>query len=283
MRKSASLSHGIDRALALALWCSPRRRRPGRLPTAPGHPAITPMKLSVGDMLTIRGRELRLGQLPQHRHLPAPRARAVFVKADKATKTKIKSSFPRKLLPFLSADGGKRASLHPLQAPRARSALRHAFTREALSPVVGPSAGGARRATPGCDPNGIRHGRSTADRRPAADKLEVSSRPTRASADTDSDGVDDGYEYYSALDLNPGRSLRGQAALPERARPERRQRRPRQRRAQPARRVLRLGPLRRRTRAPTPATTATAPRTPAAVPARAGRQAHTSTSTATAS
>ena len=63
-------------------------------------------------------------------------------------------------------------------------------------------------------------------------------------ADTDGDGVEDGFEYRSALDLNSvaqPAALPGQAALPEPARSQRRQHRLRRRRHDAERGVSRCG------------------------------------------
>ena len=79
------------------------------LPKAPVITSISPKKLNVGDTLTIRGRYFLPGNFRNTVAFQKPRAQAVFLKADKATKTTIKIKLTSKLMPFLSQRGGRRS------------------------------------------------------------------------------------------------------------------------------------------------------------------------------
>src|SRR3954454_8950851 len=185
--------------LASALVFSPSAGSAG-LPKAPVITSISPKKLNVGDTLTIRGRNFLPGNFRNTVAFQKPRAQAVFLKADKATKTTIKITLTSKLLPFLSQNGGKaqttRFSIRVLARRFGKS-----FTAKFLSPVIGPSRGPVPSGTPGCNPSpNSMEIDSDSDLLP--DKLEIKLKLDPCKPDTDSDGVDDGYEYYSALDLN---------------------------------------------------------------------------------
>ena len=61
----------------------------GEAASAPQITRVTPLKLGVGDVLTIRGRNFVPGKNRNYVVFQRPRARAVFVAADRATRTKI--------------------------------------------------------------------------------------------------------------------------------------------------------------------------------------------------
>ena len=78
----------------------------GQAATAPKITRVSPLKLGVGDVLTIRGSNFVPGRNRNYVIFQRPRARAVFVKADNATRTKITLVVPAKLAPFLARRGG---------------------------------------------------------------------------------------------------------------------------------------------------------------------------------
>ena len=173
-----------------------------KLPKAPVVKSISPKELSVGDTLTIKGKNFVPGNFKNTVAFQKPRAQAVFLKADKATKTTIKVVITSKLLPFLSQKGGK--------AQPTRFAIRvlakrfgAAFTPKSLSPVIGPGKGPAPAASPDCDRDGTPNGSETDDDNDLlSDTTEAKYRLDSCNPDTDADGMEDGWEYYSALDLN---------------------------------------------------------------------------------
>ena len=104
-------------ALASALVLSPSAGSAG-LPKAPVVTSISPKKLNVGDTLTIRGRHFLPGNFRNTVAFQKPRAQAVFLKADKATKTTIKIKLTSKLMPFLSQKGGTDCSFDRVPTDR---------------------------------------------------------------------------------------------------------------------------------------------------------------------
>jgi hypothetical protein len=185
--------------LASALVFSPSAGSSG-LPKAPTVTSIAPKTLAIGDTLTIRGKNFLPGNFKNTVAFQKPRAQAVFLKADKATTTTIKIKLTSKLLPFLSQKGGTvsatRFSIRVLSRRFGNS-----FTSKSLSPVIGPSKGAVPGGTPGCHPVPT-SSTIDSDHDLLPDKTEIKLGLDPCNPDTDGDGVEDGYEYYSALDLN---------------------------------------------------------------------------------
>ena len=165
--------------------------------------AVSPLRLGVGETLTIRGKNFRPGKNRNWVVFQRARARAVFVPVDTATATKLTFVVPAKLLPFLARRGGQsvptRFSLRVLSRRFARQA-----TPRRLSPVIGPVPAGKKPpAQTGDCINGVPTGRAAdSDRDGLSDSLERTLKTNPCNADSDLDGVTDGYEYESALDLN---------------------------------------------------------------------------------
>src|SRR6266487_2939901 len=133
----------------------------GEAASAPKIVSVRPLKLGVGDTLTIRGTNFRPGKNRNWVIFQRPRARAVFVPADSATRTQIRLVIPSKLVPFLSRKGGAavytRFNLRVLG--RRLSPL---ATRKSLSPLIGPLAGGKAAPVSSADcVDGVPTGRST--------------------------------------------------------------------------------------------------------------------------
>ncbi len=117
-----------------------QRPVPAPIPTVT---AVAPLKLGIGDLLTIRGTGFRTGRLKNTVVFRRDGQRAVFVRADVATTTRIRVRVPAKLEQFLAT--GKGAPI-PTRFRVRVLARRFAqrFTPDRLSPQIGL----ANRATP---------------------------------------------------------------------------------------------------------------------------------------
>ena len=82
--------------------------------TPPKVTSVAPLKLKIGERLTIRGKGFLAGKNRNTVLFKATGARAVFVKAESATSTVLVVKVPAKLAPFLKAASGTRFQLRVL-------------------------------------------------------------------------------------------------------------------------------------------------------------------------
>jgi len=174
---------------------------------------VSPMQVEVGQTLKITGRGFRAGANRNVVAFKRSRQPAVFVNVPTATTRQLTLPVPVKLLPFLKDASGKaivvRFRLRVLSKRFGKS-----FTATKLSPRVGPpgSKGDTPGAAPPADPGTpsaavtcgavITSETNDADKDGMSDALETRVKTDPCKLDTDGDGVSDGFEYESALDLN---------------------------------------------------------------------------------
>jgi hypothetical protein len=168
---------------------------------------VSPLSAHIGDTLTIRGRNFRPGRLKNTVVFKRDRGSAMFVKAEIGTKRLIKVTLPVKLATSLAVSNDTpvptRFRLRVLT-----TTLSKAFTSTKRSPVIGPAlpkstTPAAARADGDCDGDGQINSVDTDDDNDLLpDTTEVALKLDPCKSDTDGDGVTDGYEYRSALDLN---------------------------------------------------------------------------------
>jgi len=174
--------------------------------TRPVITKVKPMDVKIGDTLVIKGKNFREGNLRNTVIFSRRGAMSVFVKADEATKTQIKVVIPAKLGPFLRTKKGKsRATRFTLRV--LADTVSKTATPASLSPVISPATGGdpgtPDTAPADCDKDGVPNSKDDDDDNDLLpDDLEVKVKTDPCKADTDGDTIEDGYEYYSAIDLN---------------------------------------------------------------------------------
>jgi hypothetical protein len=202
MRKSRSLQVIIATALC-AVGLMLAFVEGGQAASTPTITRVTPLKLGVGDKLTIYGKNFLPGRNRNYVVFQRARARAVFAKADTATRTRITIVVPAKLVPFLARRGGSAVTTRFNLRVLARR-LSPVSTRKSLSPQIGPLPAGKQAPVSSADCiAGVPTGKSAdSDRDGLSDTLERQIHTDPCNADTDRDGVTDGYEYEAALDLN---------------------------------------------------------------------------------
>ncbi len=183
--------------------------------------SVSPSKAAVGDKLTIRGRYFRPGKGKNSVIFQRPGSRAVFVKADLATTKMLTVRLPKTLERFLVVKTGQpQPTVFRVRIMADR--LGKAFTPASLSPTISPTPAkpvaapgpgpvapvdpeksGSSYADGDCDADGVKNGADTDDDEDLlADTVETTIKLDACKADTDGDGVQDGYEYRSARDLN---------------------------------------------------------------------------------
>ena len=186
---------------------------------------VTPKTADVGTKLTLQGKNFRRGKAKNSVLFRRDKGKALFVKADVSTTKKLTVIVPKKLEKYMLYKGSTptptRFRLRVLAAK-----LSKAYTSAKLSPVIGPeraatstdgNSGGAGVPTApdgDCDSDGVKNRVDVDDDNDLlGDALELALVLDPCVGDTDADGVEDGFEYQSAIDLNnddyqsPNRSL----------------------------------------------------------------------------
>jgi hypothetical protein len=186
--------------LALALVPATASAKPSRA----GYPSVTkiaPLKLGIGDRLTVRGTGFRAGKGKTSVVFKRRGGRAVFVKADRATSRSLTVTIPVKLMSHLTQKAGAPQPTRFQVRVLARR-LGRSYTAPKRSPLIAPTSGSKGNAND-CDGDGILNSRDPDDDDDLlADAEEASLGTDPCKADTDGDGMSDGWEYLSALDLN---------------------------------------------------------------------------------
>lgn len=171
--------------------------------------SVAPMTAGVGDQLTIRGRNFQLGRNRNTVFFKTGSKPAVAVKAGQATRTTMKVIVPKTVEKYLTVkDGAAQPTRFRLRvlakrfgasytaaSVSPRITLGNAASSGLTSPTTGPAAD--------CDADGIINSVDPDDDNDLlSDALEGTLKLNACNADSDGDGVEDGYEYYSAADLN---------------------------------------------------------------------------------
>jgi hypothetical protein len=168
--------------------------------SAPSITRVTPMRVSVGATLVIRGKRFSPKRKRNTVIFRAPSGRTAFAKPRRASRRKLVVKVPTTVAKLVSRRSNKavptRFKLRVLSGRFSR------WTTRRLSPViVSPSGGPGEGGGPGggdgaCGTGGDWDG----DLLP--NSLEATLKTDPCLADSDLDGVEDGYEEQSAIDLN---------------------------------------------------------------------------------
>ncbi len=172
--------------------------------------SVSPSKAVVGDRLTIRGRNFRAGKGRNTVVFKRDGGRPLFVKADISTRKMIRVTVPARLETLLPLqDGARQYAQFRVRVLSGR--LGRSFTPLSRSPRLGMPV-----AVDGdCDADKRLNGTDDDDDNDLLpDTLETRYRLLECDADTDDDGVGDGYEFASARDLNDDDYQGANTALP---------------------------------------------------------------------
>lgn len=167
--------------------------------SSPAITKVSPMRVSVGGTLTIQGRHFRAKARRNTVIFRASNGRSAFVKPRRASRAKLVVKVPASVARLLTVrNGAQRPTRLKLRVLAGKFSK---FTSRRLSPVVlGTSAGGDGGGGGGvpavCDSDADHDD----DLLPNELEKQVGTDPCLA--DTDGDGMTDGWEYYSARDLN---------------------------------------------------------------------------------
>ncbi len=175
---------------------------------APVVTRITPKHVYVGETMTIRGHHFRRGLNKNTVAFKRRGAKAVFVTAEKGTTKMLRFKLPKRLEKILVVKNGTPTPTR-LQVRVLAAKFGKRFSKRAISPIVGPEKPPAPPKPADVDPNADCDGDGVINRIDAdddndllSDTLEKSLKLDECNVDSDRDGVEDGYEYASAQDLN---------------------------------------------------------------------------------
>lgn len=150
---------------------------------------VSPSKLGVGGDLTLLGRNFRSGMRKNTVVFKRDGARPIFVRAGRSTSRKLVVRVPQKMIRSLKQTRDRPvATRFRVRVIAQRFGKR--YTTLAASPILSPVV---------ADPD-------DADGDTLKDSIERKVGTNLLNADSDGDGIEDGFEYFSAKDLN-GASL----------------------------------------------------------------------------
>src|SRR3954467_13876205 len=194
-------------ALLSALLVLSSTASAAKRPPTPEIKSISPLAVKVGEKLTVKGTNFVPGKSKTRVFFVRRGGGTAFARADTATRTKLVVTIPAQLDKVLA---GKAARVQIRVLTKKFGKL--SATKK--SPVVSPAT---IAVDPGSDPNNSGpagpNGDCDNDKVPnsaetdkdndlLSDTDETALGLDACKADTDADGVSDGYEYKSALDLN---------------------------------------------------------------------------------
>jgi IPT/TIG domain len=187
-----------------------------RVTPGPTVSKIVPMRAQVGEKLTITGKNFISGKGKTKIYFLREGGGVAWVPSDSGTKTRLIVTVPEKLIPLLRGTAENREPTKfqiRLLAKRFGTATKLSKSPVFTAPNVSPDPG--TPGTPGtpapdtppdgdCDGDGTKNSVDVDDDNDAlTDDLETLPAHTDpCKADTDGDTVADGYEYYSAKDIN---------------------------------------------------------------------------------
>ena len=172
--------------------------------------SVTPTKVAVGGVLTLKGKNFRSGVRNNRVFFSrASDGKSIRVRPRKATKTRIDVLVPGALTALLDDDGagGKKETRFRLMV---FTKVLGPKTRVSRSPLISPQGTNVPGTPnspppppPDCDNDGTPDATDADDDNDGlSDDLEAAIKTNACAKDTDGDGVEDGYEYWSARDLN---------------------------------------------------------------------------------
>jgi IPT/TIG domain len=185
----------------LAVAAIPAVAKKAKSSSAPVVKSIRPLKLKIGQRLTIHGSGFIPGKHKDTVVFMGAGKRVVWVKADKASRSTITLILPAKLAALLAT---KEGTLQPtrLQVRVIARKSGRAFTKRGISPVVAPGEGQVKTGAGTACGASATNPASDVDHDLLPDVLELGLKTDPCNPDSDGDSVADGYEYQSALDLN---------------------------------------------------------------------------------
>jgi hypothetical protein len=190
---------------ALAALLVPASAMAKSTKTYPVIKSVSPLKVTIGGQLTIKGSGFKAGKGKNSVVFKRDGKPAVFVKSGLSTKKKMYVTVPDKLAAFLGSDSEGAAVATRFRLRVLAGRFSKSFTSTRLSPIVKPKSGSA--STPAgtyqeCQTAAKANPDADVDADGLTNGTELSFGIDPCTADTDRDGMIDGYEFQSSRDLN---------------------------------------------------------------------------------
>ena len=164
-------------------------------PPRPKVKSVTPLAVSVGEVMTIEGRNFTAGH-GENMVVLMRGKRVRYVRSENSTTDTITIVIPGKIERLLKKVDGARVPTR-FRVKVITNRMGRPSRRRLAKPTIGPDVGGD------CDNDGIPNPTDTDDDNDLLpDSLEKTARTNPCGADSDGDGLLDGWEFRSALDLN---------------------------------------------------------------------------------
>jgi hypothetical protein len=169
---------------------------------APVVTKVTPKSAKVGDVLVVSGRNFVRGR-GKNQVFFLTKGGGTWTKAGDASATRLKVTIPSKLANLLPANGDQARIQLRIKAKRLgkNSAARISPLISINPDDVGGDPNGNNPGVIACTPNPSNPA-SDVDKDLLSDARERELLLDACNRDTDADGASDGYEYFSAIDLN---------------------------------------------------------------------------------
>jgi hypothetical protein len=159
--------------------------------------SVSPLRVAVGDTMTIQGFYFRRGYAENTVVFVAKGGRVSYVRSEHSTRKRLQVIVPKKIQRLLpkSANGLRVPTKFRIKVIARRMSR---IAKGVMSkPTIGPDVGGD------CDKDGIPNPADTDDDGDfLPDSIEKTARTNECVADSDGDKLLDGWEYMSGLDLN---------------------------------------------------------------------------------
>jgi hypothetical protein len=157
---------------------------------------VTPMRLGVGQVMTIRGKNFKARARRNTVVFQSGNGRTAFAKPARASRRKLVVKLPAAVARLLTVkDSAQQPTRLKLRVLSGRTFGK--FTSRRLSPIVVALGEGPGAGAPAICKDDADH-----DNDLLPNTLEAANGMDPCLADTDDDGATDGWEYYAALDLN---------------------------------------------------------------------------------
>lgn len=173
--------------------------------------SVSPRSVQIGEKLTINGRNFRPGPLKTSVAFYRDGKQTVIIKAEKATSKRLTVTVSIKVLALFKDDQTTprliRLAVLTSRLGKKTNSLNSVTINPAIkAPPAGGGGGGDTTPTPGtpltCEQLAAANGAGDEDKDQVGNATERFFGMNPCAADTDGDGVTDGFEFWSSVDLN---------------------------------------------------------------------------------